>query len=91
MIQDSAGVRNEEVWDALVASIVQVTQLDRDLVITAAGFRDDLKADSMDITEIIVAIEESLSVSVDDQEFHGLVTVGDAYELLVHKTNTRGR
>ncbi len=57
-----------------------VEQLDVDLsqVSMEAKLRDDLKADSLDLVELIMAIEEEFGGEVSDDQAQKIVTVGDA-------------
>lgn len=44
------------------------------------SFEDDLNADSLDIVELIMAIEDEFELEVDDEELEGITTVGDVVE-----------
>ena len=46
------------------------------------SFADDLNADSLDLVEVIVTIEDELDINIDDDELQNIKTVGDAYELV---------
>ena len=46
------------------------------------SFKDDLGADSLDIFQIIMGIEEELDIEVNVEEAEKIVTVGDAVELI---------
>ena len=43
-----------------------------------ASFLDDLGADSLDIVELIMALEEELDIEIPDEEAEKITTVGDA-------------
>jgi acyl carrier protein len=47
-------------------------------VTEAASFVDDLGADSLDLVELVMALEEEFGVDVPDDDAAGLKTVGDA-------------
>lgn len=47
-----------------------------------ASFSEDLGADSLDLVELIMAIEEKFSIKIDDEEAAKLVTVQDAIDYL---------
>ena len=49
-------------------------------------FVTDLKADSLDVVELVMAFEEEFRVEIPDQEAEKLVTVGDAITFLEKKT-----
>ena len=46
---------------------------------------DDLDADSLDLVELVMGLEEEFQVSVDEEELEGVETVGQAYDLIVSK------
>jgi len=50
-----------------------------------AKFGDDLDADSLDLVELVMELEEVFDVSVDESELENIATVGQAYELIMSK------
>ena len=46
------------------------------------SFADDLNADSLDLLQVIVTIEDELYIHIDDDELQNIKKVGDAYELV---------
>ena len=57
-----------------------------DLKITLeARFGDDLDADSLDLVELVMALEEEFDVSVEESELEGIETVGGAYAMITGK------
>jgi acyl carrier protein len=64
---------------------VDVLAVDADKVTTDARFADDLEADSLDLVELVMALEEEFDVSVEEQELEGIETVGQAFELISSK------
>ena len=50
-------------------------------------FVDDLGADSLDIFQIIMGIEETFDIEIDNEEAEKIVTVGDAVEQIKNATN----
>ena len=53
----------------------------------AITFVDDLGADSLDIFQIIMGIEEAFDIEIDNDEAEKIVTVGDAVEQIKNATN----
>lgn len=47
-------------------------------VVPGASFADDLKADSLDLVELIMALEEEFGVDIPDDEAEKILTVADA-------------
>jgi acyl carrier protein len=50
-----------------------------------AKFGDDLDADSLDLVELVMALEEEFDIEVPEEDLDGVETVGQAYELVVGK------
>ena len=50
--------------------------------ITMEAFVDDLKADSLDIVELIMALEDELDMEIPDDEAEKFVTVGDVVKFI---------
>ncbi|MBM4413814.1 MAG: acyl carrier protein [Chloroflexi bacterium] len=47
-------------------------------IVPSASFADDLKADSLDLVELIMALEEEFGVDIPDEAAEKILTVGDA-------------
>ena len=54
-------------------------------VTETARFKEDLDADSLDLVELVMALEEEFDVEVPEEELEGVETVGQAYDLVVAK------
>ena len=50
-----------------------------------ARFGDDLDADSLDLVELVMALEEAFNITVQETELEGIETIGQAYELVTSK------
>ncbi len=64
---------------------VEVLQVTPEQVTMDAKFGEDLDADSLDLVELVMALEEAFDVEVPEEELEGITTVGQAYELVVGK------
>ncbi|MDZ7734117.1 MAG: acyl carrier protein [Acidimicrobiia bacterium] len=64
---------------------VEVLAVDEGQLTTDARFGDDLDADSLDLVELVMALEEEFDVSVEEDELEGIETVGQAFELVKSK------
>ena len=62
--------------------IAEVLNVDQAEITMDTTFVDDLGADSLDIFQIIMGIEEELDIEVNVEEAEKIVTVGDAVELI---------
>jgi len=64
---------------------VEVLAVDPAKVTPEANFADDLDADSLDLVELVMALEEEFDVTVDEDELEGIETVGQALALVTNK------
>ena len=64
---------------------VEVLGVEGDKIVKEASFADDLDADSLDLVELVMELEEEFDVSVDEAELEGIDTVAKAYDLIVAK------
>jgi len=64
---------------------VEVLAVDPAKVTPEANFADDLDADSLDLVELVMALEEEFDVTVDEDELEGIETVGQALALVTSK------
>jgi acyl carrier protein len=73
---------NEAVFERVKAIIVDKLNVDPDQVVPEARFREDLKADSLDLVELIMAFEEEFGGTISDEDAQKITTVGDAVAYL---------
>ncbi|MDH4145030.1 MAG: acyl carrier protein [Acidimicrobiia bacterium] len=64
---------------------VRVLSVDADKVTREASFAEDLDADSLDLVELVMALEEEFGVTVEEEELDGIETAGQAYDLVAGK------
>ena len=64
---------------------VEVLAVDVSKVTKDASFADDLDADSLDLVELVMALEEEFDISVDESELEGISTVQAAIDLVSSK------
>jgi len=73
--------------DRIRPSIAQQLNIDEEKFTLEASFIDDLGADSLDMVELIMAIEEEFEFEVPEEEAENIVTVGDAINYIKSKIN----
>lgn len=76
---------NEEAFEKFKGCAVEVLQVTPDQVVPSARFADDLDADSLDLVELVMALEETFDVTVDESELEGVETVEQAFALITSK------
>ena len=73
---------SEEVFDKVKEIIVEQLGVAEDTVVQEASFIDDLGADSLDIVELIMALEEEFDIEIPDTDAEKVVTVGDVVDYI---------
>ena len=76
---------NDEMFEKFKECAVEVLQVPEDKITKEARFAEDLDADSLDLVELVMALEETFDVSVDETELEGIETIGQAYDLIAAK------
>jgi acyl carrier protein len=66
--------------------IVEQLGCTKDEVVPEASFIDDLGADSLDIVELVMAMEEAFGVEIPDEDAERIQTIGDAISYLRGKS-----
>jgi acyl carrier protein len=74
-----------DAFDQFKQCAVEVLQVEPDKVKPEASFADDLDADSLDLVELVMALEEKFDIKVDESELEGVETVGQAFDLVTSK------
>ena len=67
---------NQEMIDIIVEQL----SVEKDKVVPEASFVDDLGADSLDLVELIMAMEEKFDIEIPDEDAEKIVTVQDAVD-----------
>lgn len=73
---------SEEVFEKVKETIIEQLGVADTSVTTEASFIDDLGADSLDIVELIMALEEEFDMEIPDADAEKIVTVGDVVEYI---------
>ena len=74
-------------FEKLQGIIEEVLNIEPEEVTMAATFVDDLGADSLDIFQIIMGIEEEFDIEIPNEAAEQIVTVGDAVEQIKNALN----
>ena len=72
----------DEVKEKLIDIVVDQLQVNRDQVEEATSFVDDLGADSLDIAELTMEIEDTFDINIPDDE-EGIKTVADSIDYIM--------
>ena len=74
-------------YEKLQKIISEVLSVDPETITMDSTFIDDLGADSLDVFQIIMAIEEEFDIEIDNDAAEGIVTVADAVEQIRNAIN----
>ncbi len=67
--------------------VVDRLGVDESEVKLEASFRDDLGADSLDVVELVMELEEEFDMQIDDEDAEKIATVGDAVNFISSKVD----
>jgi acyl carrier protein len=76
---------SQEIFDRVQKIVVEQLEADPEKVIPAASFANDLGADSLDVVELVMALEEEFDIEIPDESAEGIDTVGKAVEYISQK------
>ncbi|HZR13001.1 MAG TPA: acyl carrier protein [Acidimicrobiia bacterium] len=74
-----------EVLEAIREVAVEVLSVEPDQVTEEARFKEDLDADSLDLVELVMGLEERFDITVPEEDLEGVTTVGQAVTLVMNK------
>ena len=78
-------MEREEAISALREVAVEVLSVEPDQVVEEARFKEDLDADSLDLVELVMGLEERFDISVPEEDLEGVTTVGQAVDMVMAK------
>ncbi|MDZ7672257.1 MAG: acyl carrier protein [Halanaerobiales bacterium] len=67
-----------EVYDRIVKVVSEELAISEDEITEDASFIDDLGADSLDVVELVMALEEEFDIEIPDEDAEEIATVSDA-------------
>lgn len=73
------------VFDKIKDIIVEQLDVEEDAVTMEASITEDLCADSLDVVDLVMSIEESFDVEIPDEEVENIKTVGDIVKYIENK------
>jgi acyl carrier protein len=71
-----------DVFERVKRIIIDKLNVDEALIVPEARFREDLKADSLDLVELIMAFEDEFSGTISDEDAQRITTVAEAVKYL---------
>ncbi len=77
---------SDEVFSKVKRVIVDQLGAEENDVISEAAFADDLGADSLDVVELVMALEENFEIEIPDDEAEKITTVGQAVKYIQERS-----
>ncbi len=78
-------MENDEIFEKVKKIIMEQLSVAEDAVTKEASFIDDLGADSLDVVELIMALEEEFDMEIPDSDAEKISTVNDVIEYIKDK------
>ncbi|RMF72295.1 MAG: acyl carrier protein [Acidobacteria bacterium] len=75
----------DEIRSKVVETIAKSFKIEPDQVSDDKSFQDDLGADSLEIVELVMALEEEFGIEISDEEAEKIRTVGDAIKFITER------
>jgi acyl carrier protein len=72
----------DSIFESVQNILVEQLGVDADIVTMESNFIDDLNADSLDIVELVMAMEQEFGIAIPDEEAERIKTVGDAVDFI---------
>lgn len=79
----------EEVFTLIRGRLAELMEREPDEISIDTRLSEDLEADSLDLVELAMAIEDELKLEIPDEQLEGIRTVGDAVDFVVEKLAER--
>ena len=78
----------DEVFTLIRGRLAELMECDATDITLDTRLEEDLEADSLDLVELAMALEEELRVEIPDDDLEGIRTVGDAVEFVSERVGT---
>jgi len=82
-------MERDEALTAIREVAVEVLSVQPEAVVESARFAEDLDADSLDLVELVMGLEERFDVSIPEEDLEGVATVGNAVDLILSEASQR--
>lgn len=84
---EGGGMDRQEAFNTIRDVAVEVLSVEPAKVTELARFKEDLEADSLDLVEFVMGLEEKFDITVPEEDLQGVTTVGAAVDLVMSKSS----
>ncbi len=71
-----------DIFETVKSVVAEQLGVDEDEITMESSFNDDLEADSLDIVELMMALEDEFKIEISDEEAGKIATIGDIVEYI---------
>jgi len=75
------------IFEQVKAILVDQLDVDEDAITMDSSIIDDLGADSLDVVDMVMSLEEEFDTEIPDEEIEGMKTVGDIVKFIEAKND----
>lgn len=79
----------DEIEPQVIAVVAEKLSADKDKINRNTNFTSDLNADSLDLVELVMGLEERFDISVPEEDLENVATVGQAVDLVIGKVDAK--
>jgi acyl carrier protein len=76
----------EEIFERVKEVLVDQLGVEESEITESAAFQEDLDADSLDLVELIMELEDQFGVKISDEDAQGIQTVGQAVDYIAARS-----
>ena len=76
-----------DTFEEVKVIIIDLLGVDESKITPEARFREDLEADSLDLVELIMGLEDEFGATIDDKDAQSITTVGEAVNYIGSHSN----
>ncbi len=88
MSEPTAAARRDEIFAMVRDHLANELELDPAEISDATRFREDLDADSLDLYELVMELEDTYGVAMSEEEAARILTVGQAVDFVAERSGS---